>query len=600
MDELNFDFNKYKDTIAVIYQNKKYTYGYMNYLKYVLINSMEKLIEENRSTGGTVLIMLDRSPMLLASMWAAINLNYTYVLIDTLMPEERIRFIAADTGADLVITEEQYKIIFDNRNCLLVDSINIIIPSEFSDSAMNFEIPQIDRNNPFAYFLYTSGSTGKPKGVRITRKNLIYFFHSFSQEIRFEGKIASFTSISFDIFFLESILSFYNGITVILADEQEKGNPRLMCDLIKRYDADMVQLTPSGMQMLINYDKELGALSCIKKIMLGGEALPNSMLKHLQAHLPKTRIYNLYGPTETTIWVTVADLTDEDEVSIGHPIEGAEIFILDKNMNEVPDGEKGELCITGNTVGAGYINRDEVTRERFVYNDSIKRNMYRTGDYAVRGKNGKLYCLGRLDNQIKLHGHRIELEEIENVIRAVDGISNVIAFVQKNRNGDSLAALYTATKEVTESQIRSYMEKKVPDYMIPDKLYQTESLMFTLNGKVDRKRSLSRLEEQLKEKVIEDMELNKQEVGHSDLLLEQIMEVINEVSEEVACPIQYTTLLSDISLDSLTFVKFIISAESKFGIRFDSEKMGVHNYRTIQDLADYINVKKSGALNNER
>lgn len=218
------------------------------------------------------------------------------------------------------------------------------------------------------YILYTSGTTGTPKGVKVTWEGLLNFIEGISEIIDFSpGKrIACFTTVAFDIFFLESIMALYKGLTVVLANEDEQRNPRLMAKLIHDNAVDMVQMTPSRMQVLLNHDKELSCLKNVKEIMIGGEAFPLGLLKTLQAKT-NAKIYNMYGPTETTIWSTVSDLTQKDRIDIGRPIKNTEVYIVDESLSILPEGQVGEICIAGKGLARGYVGKNDLTIEKFIY-----------------------------------------------------------------------------------------------------------------------------------------------------------------------------------------------------------------------------------------
>ena len=204
------------------------------------------------------------------------------------------------------------------------------------------------------------------------------------------------------------------GLTVVLADEEEQRNPKLMAKFIQDNAVDIIQMTPSRMQLLLNYDKELICLKSVKEIMIGGEAFPFGLLQTLQEKTT-ARIYNMYGPTETTIWSTISNLTYKDHIDIGRPIKNTEIYIMDDSLTLLPSGQIGEICIGGKGLAKGYVGRDDLTAEKFIYLPQKPNvRVYRTGDMGRHLPDGDLEYLGRTDNQVKIRGHRVELEEIES------------------------------------------------------------------------------------------------------------------------------------------------------------------------------------------
>ena len=290
-------------------------------------------------------------------------------------------------------------------------------------------------------------------------------------------------------------MALQKGLTVVLANEDEQRNPKLMAKLIQNNAVDMIQMTPSRMQLLLNHDKELSCLQNVKEIMIGGESFPLSLLKTLQEKT-SAKIYNMYEPTETTIWSAVSDLTVKKRIDIGHPIKNTEIYIVDENLYILPSGQAGEICISGKGLAKGYVGRDNLTSEKFLclpQKPDIK--VYRTGDMGRYLPDGDLEYLGRTDNQVKIRGHRIELEEIENHINQYNGIKqSVVVALEISETDKILNAFFTSENEVDSKDIKDYLSLKLPDYMIPVRFKRVEEFIQTVNGKIDRKRVLECIE----------------------------------------------------------------------------------------------------------
>lgn len=345
-------FQRFSD--AIIYNNNIFSYeqfmGTVNYMSAYLDNYM--------TNKNIIAIALNRSPELVIVVFAMLSLNIPFLLIDINMPTERLNKMAREASIDVIVTSHNVDIELKNTKKIFIDDLNIDLRQNKSKSISA---------NETMYVLFTSGSTGTPKGVEITSSGFINFVEGVSEIIDFSpGKrIACLTTVSFDIFFLESIMALQKGLTVVLANEDEQRNPKLMAKLIQYKAVDMVQMTPSRMQLLLNHDKELSCLKNVKEIMIGGEPFPLSLLRELQVKTT-AKIYNMYGPTETTIWSTISDLTHKDKIDIGHPIKNTEIYIVDESLYTLPNGQVGEICIAGKGLAKGYIGRNDLTVEKFV------------------------------------------------------------------------------------------------------------------------------------------------------------------------------------------------------------------------------------------
>lgn len=319
---------------------------------------------------GRIGILLDRNVALISTIYNCFFNNITYVPLDLSWPDERINDVVSIAQIDAVLTNKKHAHRLNNIKTIVVDD----------ESAVSFE--KNHNSNEIAYILFTSGSTGTPKGVEVKRESLFNFIEGISEIIDFseEKRIACLTTVSFDIFFLESIMALYKGLTVVLANDDEQRNPNLMAKLIQDNAVDMIQMTPSRMQLLMNRDRELSCLKSVKEIMIGGESFPLSMLRTLQAKTT-AQIYNMYGPTETTIWSAVSDLTRKERIDIGRPIKDTKIYIVDEELSILPNGQSGEICIAGDGLAKGYIGRDDLTAKMFIFlPQKPDVRVYRTGD----------------------------------------------------------------------------------------------------------------------------------------------------------------------------------------------------------------------------
>jgi amino acid adenylation domain-containing protein len=369
-----------------------------------------------------------------------------------------------------------------------------------------------------AYVIYTSGSTGKPKGVMLSHRNVVNFFTAMDERVGAEpGVWLAVTSISFDISVLELFWTLTRGFRVVIqADEGSfratstrngqsissdgaNSKPRpayTIAQQLSRHGVTHMQCTPSLASMLIQDPAALKGLRSLRKLLLGGEALPPALVRQLE--LPG-RILNMYGPTETTVWsASHAVAGCEETIPIGRPVANTGIYILDRNLQPVPAGVPGELLIGGAGVARGYLNRPELTAERFIPHPFSNRpgaRLYRTGDLARFRADGEIEFLGRLDHQVKLRGFRIELGEIEAALREHPRLGEAVVVLREFSPGDKrLVAYVTPGGEAGKGswpialpELRDHLKGRLPDYMLPSVFEFLDALPLTPNGKVDRK-----------------------------------------------------------------------------------------------------------------
>lgn len=542
---------------------------------------VSKLNENNINKNQPIMIALDRTPKLVIAILSALEYGCPFLPIDFTMPMDRINYMISDSNVQTIITSEEHVNKFRSKNVVIFDTSGVT----------GKRISDTDESNEVAYVLYTSGSTGKPKGVEVTRAGLLNFIEGVSELIDFsEGKlIACLTTVSFDIFFLESIMALYKGLTVVLSNEDEQRNPKLIARLITEHNIDMIQMTPSRMQLLLNYDKNFSCLNKVKEIMIGGEPFPLKLLKTLQENTD-AKIYNMYGPTETTIWSAISDLTNKDTVDIGTPIKDTRIFIIDENLNVVESGEAGEICISGKGLAKGYINNNEMTEKSFVKlpHDS-NMVVYRTGDYGRYMSGGNIECLGRIDNQVKIRGYRIELEEIETVLNSHPTIcQSIVTTINVNEQDKALIAFYSGNIEILSDDIRRFILDKLPEYMLPIKYIRVDEFFYTANGKIDRKKLLENYLDQMS--IVTEIESNDNSLSLQDKVLKIIRE---NLDEKLASNITCDTDFSSIGVDSITFIKIIVSLETEFDFEFDDEMLLFTAFPYVKTMVEYVETKVS-------
>ena len=299
----------------------------------------------------------------------------------------------------------------------------------------------------------------------------------------------SVTSTPFDIFVYEIIVSLTHGQRIVMANNAEHRNPKLLEKLMEKYNTDVMTVTPSLMKIVYDNRSENSPLRLVKNMVFGGEPLPEKFVKDLKALADDLTVFNIYGPSEITVLSNVQNLNGEPEITTGPPIMNTQIHILDKNLNRVPIGVVGEIYISGIQVGVGYLGKEELTNQKFLQNKFGKGRMYKSGDIGRWTFEGKIQCLGRIDHQIKLRGLRIELGEIENKMEQYPGVSAAIVNKITINDKDSLCGYYVTdgTSNISELEIKSYLKKYLPQYMVPSYIVHLEKMPYTINRKIDRK-----------------------------------------------------------------------------------------------------------------
>ncbi|WP_409174127.1 edeine biosynthesis hybrid PKS-NRPS EdeI [Brevibacillus fortis] len=468
------------NALAVTCGDEKVTYTELN----KRANQVARLIKQHGVTADTCVgLLTNRSVEMMVGLLAILKAGAAFVPIDPQYPEERISYVLENSMTRLVLThdslaEKQW------GSVVRVDVNNSRVETE-DDS----NLPPQAAPGDLAYVIYTSGSTGKPKGVMVEHGNLMSFCSGIGEHIHFAStdKMLAVTTISFDIFLLETIVPLTKGMTVVIAAEQQQADPQVLKELILQEEINFLQLTPSRLQLMLEEKSNLHALDNLKAILLGGEALSASLFQRLRTQT-KARLYNLYGPTETTIWSTVQDLTDAGEVTIGAPLPNTQVYILDEHLQVQPMKITGDLYIAGDGVTRGYFGQPTLTAERYIPNPfKSGQRMYKTGDLARWLPDGRIEYVGRSDFQCKVRGYRIELGEIESALCQHPDITEAVVSVRNSTSNPYLAAYYMAKQSLDNDELRAMLSKSLPDYMIPHFYTHMSMWPLTPNGKLDRK-----------------------------------------------------------------------------------------------------------------
>lgn len=556
------------------------------------VNHLVNMIAQNTTVNEkhTVAVFLDRSIELIQCICALFEMKIPFLLLNDELPEKRIEYMLNKAEIDTVLTIKKYENLCRGKKVILIENLY--------DSNDYYESKSIIANkieSDIAYVLFTSGSTGEPKAVQVMRKGLINFINSVPQKVNInkETIIGCFTNCTFDIFFLESLVALYSGATVVVAEDEIVNNTKKLIKLISESSINTLQFTPSRLKMIQMVDKEFSCFQKIKTLMVGGETFTEELLQTIQKNT-SIKIYNMYGPTETTIWSTISDLTNAHSVDIGAPIDNTEIFILDTDrvietgtrIEQKNVGEVGEICIGGYGLAKGYLNNNEQTRKSFldVVINNKQLRIYKTGDLGYYRNDGKLICLGRMDNQIKYDGHRIEIEEIEKSLLNIEGIINVAVCFDKKYNQLIAFVIKDNAIDLTKDRIDNQLKKTLPNYMCPCEYMFIDQLLYTTSGKLDRNALI--------DKYIG--EFASTNVRDNEDIMSKMVQVISKILNKQASDINMDMSIAAMGISSIKFVQIIVELEDQFDIEFDDEKIISTEFEKVKDLYEYLNTLVNG------
>ncbi|MCI5119714.1 MAG: amino acid adenylation domain-containing protein [Candidatus Electrothrix sp. AUS4] len=564
---------------AVLFKNEQLTYQQLNSRANQLAHYLHS---QGVRPGAFVGIYMERSLDMLVALFAILKAGGSYVPLDPAFPQDRTAFMLEDTCLKLLLTESKI------ANQLPAPDINkILIDTDWAsiNSQPLHNLNTAISPDNLAYIIYTSGSTGKPKGVQVPHKAVVNFLCSMSRTPGLTAKdtLLAVTTLSFDISVLELFLPLAIGGKTVIASRQTASDGEQLRDLLHTSKATVMQATPTTWYLLMAAGWQ-GARDF--KILCGGELLSREMASKLNQR--SQNVWNMYGPTETTVWSTCYKISTEDSrIPIGKPIANTQIYIVNRDNQPNPVGVAGEMLIGGAGVTCGYLNRPDLTGEKFIQNifnkESSRHKLYKTGDLARYLPDGSIEVLGRMDNQIKLRGYRIELGEIEAVLENHPAVKQAATIVREDDPGDKRLTAYIALNNdetFTERELRQYLRSKLPEYMVPSIFIQIKEMPLTLNGKIDR-RALP--EPAQKRAYLADNFVppeTETEKNISQLWCEILK--IDKVGTQ--------DKFFDIGGNSLLSVRLIDLLEKQTGIALPIVKF--YQYPTIETLANYIQSKK--------
>ncbi len=582
---------KRPDQSALIMGKERLTYHQYN----ICANRLARyLIQHKIMPGDVVAVQMETSFERMIAFMALFKIGAAYLPIRLTEAEEQIRYILKNSGAKAILTNTVFDAVWD------APTYQVNRDFYMNENGEDLDVDFSSEN--LAYIMYTSGSTGVPKGVMISHRNVMNFLTWMCRELKIDERdmILQKAPYTFDASVWDTFLWFFGGASLCLSQPGSERKPGVLAQEIEDYGITRLNFIPSMLKTFLNYVNQRSIadrLQSLKTLISGGEPLPKStadMCMSLFEKNPQFELINAYGPTETTVavtWFSYIPGKDLETVPIGKPIANTNAYILDEMLKPVKKGEAGELYIGGDNVGQGYFKDTILTESKFILDPFCpSQKMYRTGDKARMLPDGSIAFIGRIDNQIKIRGYRVELEEIETVMKQYSTIENAIAVLFHQ----NLVAFFTSQIAVEEKQIEQYLAKYLPKYMIPIRFIQINHFPLMENGKIDRK-AVQNLPISLSlGEMDEPLAIPKEPALYYDILT-QIHQVLGD---EFPIPITLDTVLSESGIDSIAFVQIIVEIETKYDIEFEDDMMLFSSYTDVRSFVQYVEAQLSN-VNNE-
>ncbi|GEB34858.1 non-ribosomal peptide synthase/polyketide synthase [Brevibacillus parabrevis] len=444
------------------------------------------LREKGIASGSIVSIMAEHSLELIVAIMAVLRSGAAYLPIDPEYPQDRIQYLLDDSQTTLLLTQSHLQ-----PNIQFAGSVLYLDDRSLYEGGSTSFAPE-SKPDDLAYMIYTSGSTGNPKGAMITHQGLVNYIW-WANKVYVQGEAVDFplySSISFDLTVTSIFTPLLSGNTIHVYRGADKV--QVILDIIKDNKVGIIKLTPTHLKLIEHID---GKASSIRRFIVGGENLPTKLAKQIYDHFGENvQIFNEYGPTETVVGCMIylydPQTTTQESVPIGVPADNVQLYLLDASMQPVPVGSLGEMYIAGDGVAKGYFNRPELTKEKFIDNPFRPgTKMYRTGDLAKWLPDGNMEYAGRMDYQVKIRGHRIEMGEIETRLTQHEAVKEAVVIVEKDESGQNVLYAYLVSeRELTVAELREFLGRTLPSYMIPSFFIRLAEIPLTANGKVERKK----------------------------------------------------------------------------------------------------------------
>ncbi len=564
------------DHIALTFRDQKMSYGEMNHKANQLAHKLRGMGVKPDDYVG---IMMDNSLEMIVSILAILKSGGCYVPMKPDFPADRVRYMLENCGARFMVCPKNYQEKALGFNGAFID---VSDPQLFEGDLPNPE--HINKPSDLIYVIYTSGSTGKPKGVMLEHRNITRLFINSEMPYKLDNKDvwSMFHAFSFDFSVWEIFGALLYGARLLIVPKDVIINPSSFLQMLKDEKVTILSQTPGAFYNLIEEDLKTGDHDlAIRYVTFGGEALKPALLADWHKKYPDSRLINMYGITETTVHVTFKEIGDyeiENNISnIGVPIPTLRTYVMDVRQKLMPIGAPGEICVTGDGLARGYLGLPEMTASRFIPNPYLPdEKIYRSGDLARMLPNGEMEYLGRIDFQVKIRGFRIELGEIENRLLTHPDVHECIVLARDDEHGDKYLIAYLETEEhLAVGDIKEFLRKDLPDYMIPGYFICLSKFPMNVNGKVDRK-NLPLPDEHI-------------ETG------KEFVAAQNEVQKKIALAFEKILAITEVSIEddffdigghSLRAVSLVAELQKDFEVSVND----IFEYRTIEKLA--VNIKE--------
>ncbi|WP_042159294.1 non-ribosomal peptide synthetase [Paenibacillus gorillae] len=578
---------KHKDKIAVKTKTGEYTYSWINNASNRLAHVIVSYFENSFKESTPLALLFDHDVNAIVGIIGGLKSGMIYVPMDPTYPLERLVYMITDSGTKLLVT--------DNRNIKLAEMLKskicdlrvINFDNIYFNEIKDTKIKDYTDLERYAYILYTSGSTGKPKGVVQTNKNILYYINNYSKNLNItsDDKLSLFSSYSHDAAVVDIFTALLNGATLYPFDVKEDGTIKLLCGWIREEGITIYHSIPTFYRYLLNSMKDTEIFTSVRAVVLGGETVQSNDIHLFNKHFLDDCVFvNLLGSSEASI-TTLFLVNNNAKVSnntipVGYPIEGTEVIIINENGLEAQVFQKGEIVYRSYYSSPGYWNNPELTKEVFSEDDSGNGRLYRSGDLGKILPDGTIVYLGRKDHQVKIRGYRIDVNEIENLLNKIEGVSNSIVVPFEKENGEThLVSYYTVFENmhVDIADFQAIILNQLPNYMMPSTFVRLSEMPKTPNGKINRKALQKPKEiEYVSESI--DVIVDEYEVIIIDLWKKIIGLRSISVNDD----------FFDLGGHSLSVIK--LEAElDEIGIPF--EVKDIFKYRTVKELAKYLRNK---------